>query len=140
MKRGCQQVDGHVALDYARSRAFPLGDITRALHQREVIAATGSAAASWQTVVLPWRYWRVNMAGANSVRVGENVGPFDFAKFAWAMAHSSGPGTLRCVVPFSSLGTSTSVGSVVTWDRAKASTLFNNITNDETAAITCAAQ
>ena len=39
MKRGCQEVDGHTALDYSRSRAFPLGDITRAQHQREVIAA-----------------------------------------------------------------------------------------------------
>jgi len=140
MKRGCQNVDGHVALDYSRSRAFPLGDITRALHQREVIAATGSKAASWQTVAFPWRYWSVNMAGADSVRVGSNVGPFAFARFAWAMAHSSGSGTLRCVVPFSSLGTSTSAGSVVTWDRPKANAIFNDIKTDETSAITCAAQ
>jgi LCP family protein required for cell wall assembly len=140
MKRGCQTVDGHVALDYSRSRAFPLGDITRALHQREVIAATGSAAASWQTVVFPWRYWKVNMAGAESVQVGDNVSPFAFATFAWAMAHTGGSNTLRCVVPFSSLGTSTSVGSVVTWDRPKANAIFNDITNDETSAINCAAQ
>ncbi len=140
MKRGCQNVDGHVALDYSRSRAFPLGDITRAVHQREVIAATGSAAASWQTVAFPWRYWGVNMAGADSVQVGANVGPFGFAKFAWAMAHSSGPGTLRCVVPFANLGQSTSVGSVVIWDRPKANAIFNDISNDETGAINCAAQ
>lgn len=137
MQAGCQQVDGHVALDYSRSRAFPLGDITRTEHQREVIAATGKAAASWQTIVLPWRYWRVNMAGADSVTVGDNVGPLAFARFAWAMAHSSGPGTLRCVVPYSSLGTSTSVGSVVTWDRSKANPLFRDINSDDTSAIDC---
>lgn len=140
MQRGCQSVNGHVALDYSRSRAFPLGDITRTQHQREVIAATGSAAASWKTVAFPWRYWKVNMAGADSVRVGSNVGPFGFARFAWAMAHSSGPDTLRCVVPFSSLGTSTSVGSVVTWDRPKANAIFSAIENDTTSSITCAAQ
>ena len=140
MKAGCQEVNGHVALDYSRSRAFPLGDITRTLHQREVIAATGSAAASWKTIVLPWRYWNVNMAGANSVRVGNNVGPFAFARFAWAMAHSSGSGTRRCVVPFSSLGTSTSVGSVVTWDTAKANAIFNHIASDDTSGIKCQAQ
>jgi anionic cell wall polymer biosynthesis LytR-Cps2A-Psr (LCP) family protein len=140
MRAGCQSVDGHVALDYSRSRAFPLGDITRAMHQREVIAATGSKAASWQTIVLPWRYWSVNTAGADSVQVGDNVGPFAFARFAWAMAHSSGPGTKRCVVPFSSLGTSTSVGSVVTWDHAKANALFNDISSDDTAAIHCSGQ
>jgi LCP family protein required for cell wall assembly len=139
MKAGCQQVDGHVALDYSRSRHFPLGDITRAQHQREVIAATGHQAASWQTVVLPWRYWNVNMAGADSVRVGSNVGPFAFAKFAWAMAHSNGPGTKRCVVPYSSLGTSTSVGSVVTWDTAKARAVFRDIQSDDTSAIHCSA-
>jgi LCP family protein required for cell wall assembly len=140
MKAGCQQVDGHVALDYSRSRHFPLGDITRTLHQREVIAATGHQAASWKTIALPWRYWNVNMAGANSVQVGSNVGPIDFARFAWAMAHSSGPGTKRCVVPFASLGTSTSVGSVVTWDRPKANAIFHDITSDDTSAIRCQAQ
>lgn len=140
MRRGCQGIDGHTALDYSRSRDFPLGDITRALHQREVIAATGSSAASWQTVVLPWRYWQVTMAGAGSVRVGDNVGPIGFARLAWAMAHSSGPGTMRCVVPFSSLGTSTSVGFVVTWDEAKANRLFDQIKTDNTSAISCTAQ
>ena len=140
MKAGCQHVDGHVALDYSRSRAFPLGDITRAFHQREVIAATGAAAASWQTVVFPWRYWRVNLAGARSVQVGDNVGPVAFARFAWAMAHSSGSGTKRCVVPFSSLGTSTSVGSVVEWDTTKANALFHDIITDDTSAIHCQGQ
>ncbi len=140
MKAGCQGVDGHVALDYSRSRAFPLGDITRAFHQREVIAATGSKAASWQTVAFPWRYWRLNVSGAEAVRIGDNVGPFGFAKFAWAMAHSSGPGTLRCVVPFSSLGTSTSVGSVVVWDKPKADAIFGDIQRDDTSAIHCQGQ
>lgn len=140
MTAGCQRVDGHVALDYSRSRAFPLGDITRAFHQREVIAATGSQAASWQTVAFPWRYWNLNLAGASAVTVGDNVGPFGFAKFAWAMAHSSGPGTLRCVVPFSSLGTSTPVGSVVVWDKAKADAIFRDVQRDDTAAIHCQGQ
>jgi LCP family protein required for cell wall assembly len=140
MKAGCQDVNGHVALDYSRSRAFPLGDITRAAHQREVIAATGSKAASWQTIVFPWRYWGVNMAGASSVQVGDNVGPFAFARFAWAMAHSGGSGTRRCVVPFSSLGTSTSVGSVVEWNKPKANAIFHDISSDDTSAIHCRAQ
>lgn len=140
MDKGCQDVDGHVALDYSRSRAFPLGDITRALHQREVIAATGSQAASWQTVAFPWRYWKLNTSGAEAVRVGDNVGPLAFGRFAWAMAHSGGPGTLRCVVPFSSLGTSTSVGSVVEWDKPKADAIFAAIQRDDTSAVHCQGQ
>ncbi|MEJ7690058.1 MAG: LCP family protein [Nocardioidaceae bacterium] len=41
MKKGCQDVDGNTALQYSRSRAFGNGDITRAQHQREVIASVG---------------------------------------------------------------------------------------------------
>jgi LCP family protein required for cell wall assembly len=135
MQAGCQSVDGHVALDYSRSRAFPKGDITRAYHQREVIAATGHQAASWQTIALPWRYWRVSLAGADSVTVGDNVGPLAFVRLSWAMANSGGSRTKRCVVPYSSLGTSTSVGSVVTWDRTRARALFRHIQSDDTSAI-----
>jgi LCP family protein required for cell wall assembly len=140
MSAGCQQVDGQTALDYTRSRAFALGDIIREQHQREVIGATGSKAASWQTVAFPWRYWRVMMAGSSSVQVGDNVGPITFARFAWAMSHSGGSGTRRCVVPYSSLGTSTAVGSVVVWDKTKADALFNDIQNDDTAAAQCTTQ
>lgn len=139
IKAGCQQVDGQTALGYSRSRHFPLGDITRELHQREVITAVGKKAASWQTVVLPWRYWRVNMAAANSLQIGRNVSPLDLGRFAWAMAHSSGPGTKRCVVPYSNLGASTSSGLAVTWDQAAAKAIFTDIRHDDTAAIRCSA-
>ena len=140
MSKGCQEVDGHTALDYSRSRAFALGDITRALHQREVITAVGKKAASWKTVVLPWRYLSVNKAAAQSLQVGQNVGPIDLARFAWAMAHSSGSNAKRCVVPYSSLGAATSAGSAVIWDATKAKALFQDIRNDDTASISCGAQ
>jgi LCP family protein required for cell wall assembly len=140
MSKGCQQVDGHTALDYSRSRAFALGDITRALHQREVITAVGKKAASWKTAVLPWRYLSVNRAAADSLVVGDNVGPIDLARFAWAMAHSGGSNAKRCVVPYSSLGAATSAGSAVLWDAPKAKALFAAIRSDDTASIHCAPQ
>jgi len=140
MSKGCQEVDGHTALDYSRSRAFALGDITRALHQREVISAVGKKAASWQTVVLPWRYLAVNRAAADSLTIGDNVGPFDLVRFAWAMAHSSGSNAKRCVVPYSSLGAATAAGSAVIWDVPKSKALFSAIRSDDTSSIHCAAQ
>ncbi|MBA2558951.1 MAG: LCP family protein [Propionibacteriales bacterium] len=139
MSKGCHDVNGHIALDYSRSRAFALGDITRALHQREVITAVGKKAASWKTVVFPWRYVAVNKAAADTLQVGEDVGPFDLARFAWAMAHTGGSNAKRCVVPYSSLSTATSAGSVVIWDEQKADALFQAIRNDDTAGITCTA-
>jgi LCP family protein required for cell wall assembly len=139
MQKGCQEVDGHTALDYSRSRAFTLGDITRAEHQREVITAVGKKAASWQTVVFPWRYWKVNHAAAESLRIGDNVGPIDLTRFAWAMAHTGGSDSKRCVVPYTSLGTQTSVGSVVTWDKKAANAIFKAISEDDTASVQCSA-
>jgi LCP family protein required for cell wall assembly len=139
LKKGCQEVDGTTALGYSRSRAFPLGDITRTEHQREVIAAVGHEAASWKTVLFPWRYVRVNKAAADSLTIGDNVGPIALARFAWAMSHTSGDSAKRCVVPYSSLGTSTSIGSVVTWDDSAADAIFKEIRDDDTASIKCSA-
>jgi hypothetical protein len=72
--------------------------------------------------------------------VGENVGPIDLARFAWAMAKSSGAGTKRCVVPYSSLNASTSAGSSVIWDEQRAAALFAAIRSGDTSAISCAPQ
>ena len=136
MKRGCQEVDGHTALSYSRSRAFANGDITRTEHQREVITQVGKEAASWQTIVLPWRYFKVNKAGADCLTIGENVGPFALAKFAWAMAHSGDQ--KRCVVPFSSLNFTTPDGqSAVQWDERRATALFTSIREDDTSGAQC---
>ncbi len=140
LKKGCQEVDGPTALGYSRSRAFPRGDITRAKHQREVIAAVGKKAASWQTAILPWRYVRVNRAAADTFRVGANVGPIDLVRFGWAMAHSGSSGTKRCVVPYSNLGASTPAGLAVLWDQSKAEALFAALRADDTTAISCNSQ
>jgi LCP family protein required for cell wall assembly len=140
LDKGCQEVDGVTALGYSRSRAFSDGDITRAKHQREVIAAVGGKAVSWQSVVLPWRYWSLNMAAAETLRTGENVGPIDLARFAWAMSRSGGGDTKRCVVPYSSLGASTSAGSAVLWDDEKAKALFDAVRDDDTEALRCSAR
>ncbi len=138
VKKGCQHADGKTALGYSRSRAFPLGDIIRTEHQREVVNATAKKAASWQTVVLPWRYVKVNFSGAESIRVGTNVGPIALTRFAWAVAHiNSGK---RCVVPYSSLGAATSAGSAVIWDAVKARRLFAHIRKDDTSHIHCRAR
>ncbi len=140
MSAGCHHIDGHKALDYSRSRAFAKGDITREKHQREVIAAIGDRAASWKTIVLPWRYWDLNMAAADSVHVGRNVGIIGLGRLAWAMVHANGDSVKRCVVPYSSLGTTTSAGSSVIWDEDKAKALFRKVRQDDTSDIHCAAE
>jgi LCP family protein required for cell wall assembly len=125
---GCQEADGQTALGYARSRKTQqLGDIDRARHQREVVAAIGDELLSWQTFVNPVRYWRSVTAAASAVRVGEDTGPFSAARFALAMTRTSGDRGLTCGVPIADLA--------VTWDQERASQLFELIAQDRTADV-----
>ena len=81
IEKGCQEADGVTALGYARSRKTDpqYGDITRAQHQREVVAAVGDEALSPWTFLNPVRYFRLNTAAAESLPVSEGTGPIDMA-------------------------------------------------------------
>jgi LCP family protein required for cell wall assembly len=128
ISKGCQEVDGETALGYARSRKTQqLGDIDRARHQREVVAAIGSEVVSWQTVVNPLRYWRVMNAGASSVTVSEGTGPFSAGRFALGMTRTDGDSGLTCGVPIADLA--------VNWDRERADRLFALIREDRTGQV-----
>ena len=125
IKKGCQDVDGKVALGYARSRHVSgLGDIARAQHQREVVSAVGKKAASPWSILNPVRYLRLNLAASRSVRVGEDTGLLATGRFAWAMTHVNGANGLTCGVPISDLA--------VHWDKARAKKLFDLIAEDRT--------
>ncbi len=128
IEKGCQEVDGPTALGYARSRhTSALGDIDRAKRQREVVSAVGSEAASPWSILNPVRYARLSSAGAESLAVGEDTGPIDTARFAWAMTRVSGENGLTCSVPI--------VDLAVTWDRDRALRLFKLIQEDRTEDI-----
>jgi LCP family protein required for cell wall assembly len=129
VRKGCQEADGPTALGYARSRKLSsLGDIDRARRQREVVGAVGRKAASPWSVLNPVRYFRLASAGAGSLAVGEDTGPFDTLRFAWAMTRIGGDKGLTCGVPIATLD--------VTWDRERALELFGLIKQDRTADIT----
>jgi LCP family protein required for cell wall assembly len=128
IKKGCQDVDGKVALAYARSRhAQQLGDLDRAAHQREVVSAVGHKALSPWSVINPFRYWSLNMAGADFVDIDKDTGPLTAAKFAVAMTRVDGANGLTCGVPISDLA--------VHWDTDRAQQMFQHIQQDDTEAI-----
>lgn len=125
IKAGCQEADGNTALGYARSRhGQALGDITRAQHQREVVSAVGKKVVSPWTVLNPVRYWRLNMAGVDSVAFGEGTNPVRAALFASAMTHVNGENGLTCGVPI--------VDLAVHWDPDRSKQMFQAIIEDET--------
>lgn len=128
IEKGCQPVDGKTGLGYARSRkTSALGDIDRARHQREVVSAVGSAAMSPWSVLNPVRYFRLADAGSDSLSVGEDTGPFDTARFAFAMTRVSGDKGLTCTVPIADLA--------VNWDSERAPRLFRLIAKDRTSEV-----
>jgi len=128
VKAGCQEAKGAKALAYARSRhAQQLGDIDRAAHQREVVSAIGSEAFSPSTFLNPFRYYKLNFAGAESVKVGDNVSPTAFANFAMAMRKVDGSDGLTCGVPIADFA--------VHWDTDRANRMFKLIREDRTDEI-----
>ena len=134
--KGCQQADGPTALGYVRSRQAALGDISRAVRQRQVVAAVAGKAASPMTVLLPWRYVSLAGAGADAVRIGEDVGPLDLLRFGWAVGRVGGNG-LTCTVPISNPGAIIDGVSYVVWDEAVAREMFDAIAEDRTDTIDC---
>jgi LCP family protein required for cell wall assembly len=124
VEKGCQEADGETALGYARTRKTATGDIERGRNQREVVSAIGTEVVSWQTIVNPVRYWRVMFGGAGSVSVSEGTGPFDAARFAYAMTRVDGEDGLACSVPIADLE--------VNWDPERAPRLFGLIREDRT--------
>jgi LCP family protein required for cell wall assembly len=135
--KGCQQADGATALGYVRSRyTDPLGDIGRAARQREVVSAVAEKAASPLTTLLPWRYVSLASSGASAVRIGDDVGPLELGKFAWAVAHVGGNG-LTCTVPIANPGAIINNISYVLWNRPAAKKMFAAIAADRTDTIDC---
>lgn len=128
VEKGCQEVDGKVALGYARSRKTSgLGDIDRARHQREVVSAVGSKAASPWSVLNPVRYFRLASSGSDSLRVGEDTSMIATMRFAWAMTRVDGKNGLTCGVPIADLA--------VNWDRERSQRLFTLIQEDRTSDV-----
>ncbi len=128
IKKGCQDVDGEVALAYARSRhAQQLGDLDRTAHQREVVSAIGDAALSPWTFINPIRYWNTSMAVPGAVAVSEGTGPFSVAQALLAVSRLD-EGGLTCGTPITD-------GSAEQWDQERAEALFQHIIEDDTRGI-----
>ena len=128
IEKGCQEADGKTALGYARSRhTSNIGDIDRAKHQREVVSAIGKEGLSPWTFLNPVRYYRLNMAGAESFNVSDGTSPLALGRFAFAMTRVNGDSGLTCGVPIRDLA--------VTWDEERSQQLFQHIIEDDTAGI-----
>lgn len=128
VKKGCQNADGKTALAYSRARhVYATQDIQRVQSQREVLGSIASKVRSPWTVLNPLRYRSVASGAANSLQIGENVGPIALLRFALALSSAMGGNGLNCTVPLRDFA--------VTWDPVRAPKMFGYIKDDRTGDI-----
>ena len=134
---GCQRFDGATALGYVRMRkADPLGDLGRVQRQREVLGVLAKQVVSPLTVVLPWRYWGVNSAGARAMTLGSDTGLPQMAGLASGVAKVATGDGITLTVPVANADLTTSAGSAVAWDAASAKQLFGDLARGDTSNLT----
>ncbi len=134
LPKGCQTLSGVDALGYVRMRyADPRGDLGRVERQREMLAAIADKAASPASVLNPVRYWNLCNAAAAAIRIGEDTSLRQVITLGLAMRKISGGNGLTLTVPISDPGASTSAGSAVLWDDAKAKAMFADIARGDTS-------
>jgi len=128
IKRGCQVVDGKVALAYVRMRhADPLGDIGRVQRQQEFVAAVLHQSLSPAVLLNPFAVRSLGHAATSVVSVGQGESLTDLARFALAMrAISKGAGKTM-TVPIATANGYQNGQSVVLWDEIKARKLFKTL-------------
>lgn len=133
---GCQEADGTKALAYARMRhGDPLGDIGRAMRQREVIAQIAKKASSPAVLLNPFSAYPLATSGGKALTVDKQFGMIDLAYFVYGMKAVSGGDGISMTVPVGDAGKWTSVGQVVEWDSAQSKVVFDALKDDSTEGL-----
>ncbi len=128
VKKGCQVMNGKTSLAYVRMRyADPTGDIGRIQRQQQYLAALIHKVLTPGMYLNPLSMIKFSRAGTNSVEVGKGDGTLDVARLGMAMRNlTKGQGKVM-TVPISNPDATTSAGSSVLWDHAKAKALFQQL-------------
>ncbi|NYH80688.1 LCP family protein required for cell wall assembly [Actinopolyspora biskrensis] len=129
LKQGCQQLDGRQALGFVRSRAYPEGDLQRVENQRKLLGALIDKATSPTTLLNPLRTFPLISAAGDTFLLDNGDHVWHLTGLAWSMGDISSGNGITGTVPISGFGTLNGQ-SVVKWDSARASRLFEAIAND----------
>ena len=116
-------------------KADPRGDLGRVERQRQMLAAVAKKAASPATVLNPVAYWKLCLASADAVKLGNDTSLFEMASLGLAMKRISAGDGLTLTVPISNPGASTPVGSAVLWDNTRAKAMFSDIARGDVSGL-----
>ncbi|MCL2782790.1 MAG: LCP family protein [Propionibacteriaceae bacterium] len=133
---GCQTLDGTKALGYVRQRhQDPLGDLGRVQRQREIMTKVIQKLAKPSTVINPVRYWKTCQTLPLMITRGQSTGLSTMAKIALSGLHVAKGNAISLTVPISNPNATTSAGSSVLWDDAKAKAMFGMIAKGDTSQL-----
>ncbi len=130
---GCHDVDGTVALAFARMRySDPLGDVGRQARQRQLISAVVRRVATLGTALNPFRQIDLIDAGTGALTTDDATGVVDLGRLALAFRRATGPEGLTGGPPIKDLDYRPGrVGSTVLLDPELTPTFFQRLRDGE---------
>jgi LCP family protein required for cell wall assembly len=131
LSKGCHNLNGTEALAFVRQRHQEAqGDLGRSRNQRKFLSALAREAAAPGTALDPSRTYPALSAVLDTLVVDKDMDLPTLVSLLQAMRSVSGGNGKQLSVPVSGRGLSTSKGSAVQWDRAKAEQLFTELRKD----------
>jgi LCP family protein required for cell wall assembly len=135
LPRGCQTLDGADALAFVRQRKQEAqGDLGRTRNQQKFLTALAAKAATPGTLLDPAKSVPAVSAGLDTLVVDEDTGLPQLMSLFQAMRGVTGGGR-QLNVPVSNPNLTTSKGSAVQWDAARARKLFQELNQDRPVTV-----
>lgn len=131
LPRGCQTLDGSEALAFVRQRKQEAqGDLGRTQNQQKFLTALAAKATTTGTLLDPARSVPAVTAGLDTLVVDRSTDLPKLMSLFQAMRGVAGGGGRQLNVPVSDPSVTTSKGSAVQWDTARAQKLFGELKQD----------
>jgi len=127
LKAGCQVLNGDQALGFVRTRAFAEGDLQREQDQRILLKGILSKMTAAGTLANPFAIIPAANGAASAITVDQGTGLSSLVSVAFALRDPVTTAVPLAPDPFAS----TSVGSVVVWDKATARQFFSDLAHDQ---------
>ncbi|GAA2352399.1 LCP family protein [Saccharopolyspora halophila] len=129
---GPNELDGPTALGFVRARySLDGGDFERTQNQRKLLGALVDKATSPATLLNPFRLIPLANGAGKTFLVNENDHVWNLFWLAMAMGDISKGQGVTTSVPFAGFGEDSNGGSVIVWDKQRASQMFQAIAEDE---------
>ncbi len=134
---GCQMLNGAQSLAFVRERhQEATQDLGRMKHQQQFLSTLAHQAASPSTVLNPFRLYPVLGAGLDTLIVDKDMSLWNLGSMFWAMKGVTNGDGKSMTIPVGNPNLpTTSDGVALSWDKAKAQQLFDELKNDQPVTV-----